>query len=84
MAVRTISDETWDNDEDAADASDEESETQPCPHCHRQIYEDAEWCPHCGDYVVEDDADSGRKPWWVVAGVLLCLVMVLWWIVSGF
>ena len=89
MAANRHTQEAWDDDEDAyddefsADDADEESDTQPCPHCHRQIYEDAERCPYCDNYVLEEDADSGRKPWWVVATVFLCLAMVVWWIVSG-
>ena len=44
--------------------------TIPCPHCHEQIYEHAEFCPHCEEFVPleresfgdEDEDDDGTVP----------------------
>ena len=52
-----------------------------CPHCGEQIHEDAQRCPHCEQYISQEDAPSARKPWWVVAGVIVCLYVVLRWII---
>jgi hypothetical protein len=57
--------------------------TVPCPYCQRGVYEDAERCPHCEQYLGEEDAPPGRKPWWLVLGVLVCLYLVYRWIVAG-
>lgn len=65
-------------------ASDEEDDaTVPCPYCRQEIYEDAERCPHCGRYISEEDAPSSPKPWWIIVGALLCLLVIWYWIASG-
>jgi len=56
---------------------DEEDETDPCPYCGEQVYEDAEWCPSCGKYLSEEDT-SPRKPLWVVAVALVLLALFIW------
>ncbi|WP_435018363.1 zinc ribbon domain-containing protein [Tundrisphaera sp. TA3] len=71
-------DEDWEDDEGEAEAG-KDDETIPCPHCRRPVYEDAEQCPHCRRYLSIEDAPR-RKPWWVVVGVGVCLVMVYRWI----
>ena len=80
------------HDEDDADLDEREfpdepddddggdDETVPCPHCLRPVYEDAVRCPHCGQYQSREDA-SRRHPWWLVIGVLICLVLVSRWII---
>jgi predicted nucleic acid-binding Zn ribbon protein len=68
-----IDDEEWDDD------PDDEETTEPCPHCGKPVYDDAERCPSCSWYLSREDAPV-RKPWWVVLGVLACLAMVTWWI----
>ena len=61
---------------------DDVAETVPCPHCGRDVYEAAERCPHCGSYLSREDAPS-RRPRWVVAGVIVCLVIiVLVWVLG--
>ena len=67
------------SDTDGGD-DDDRPETAPCPYCGKAVYEDADVCPHCGSFIV-DDAPA-RRPWWVVAGVAVCLVIVLIWVVS--
>ena len=66
-------------DDDVED-DDESEPTVSCPWCDREIHEDAQRCPHCGQYISSEDGPSGRKPWWIVAGVLLCLAMVVGWL----
>ena len=56
------------------------TDTVPCPHCLRPVYEDAERCPGCGRYLSREDAPK-RHPWWLVVGVLVCLAVVLGWVV---
>ena len=72
-------------DPDDADWPDEDEDepTIPCPHCRREILEDAEWCPYCEHYLSREDAPPQRKPWWIVGGVIACLYVVyrwnVWW-----
>jgi hypothetical protein len=59
---------------------DEEEPTIRCPYCKREIHEDAQQCPYCEQYISAEDAPGESKPWWIVAGVVLCLAGLLWWI----
>ena len=74
-------DDTPDLDDDWPD-DDESAETIDCPNCGEEIYEEAEQCPHCGKYISQEDSPAGRKPWWIVAGVAICLYVVYRWIVG--
>lgn len=65
-------------DEDWPDDWDDEP-TIPCPHCRREVLEDAERCPYCEHYLSEEDAPRKGKPWWVVLGVVACLYVVYRW-----
>ena len=70
-------------EEDFDDDNDGDDEpTIPCPYCKRQVHEDCQRCPYCEQYISEEDAPTGRKPWWIVAGVILCLYVVFRWIVG--
>jgi hypothetical protein len=81
MRFQDLDDEDDLDDSEYPDESgDEDDETAPCPYCFRRIYEGAEQCPGCGRYLSREDAPR-RHPWWVVLGVVLCLVVVLRWIV---
>ena len=66
---------------DPSDGEDEEP-TVPCPYCRRHIHEDAQRCPYCENYLSEEDAPPGRKPWWLLLGVLAALYAVYRWIVG--
>jgi hypothetical protein len=70
-------------DEDWPDEDDNDEPTIPCPHCRREVLEDAERCPYCEHYLSREDAPPQRKPWWVVVGVIACLYVVyrwnVWW-----
>lgn len=68
-------------DEEFNDADDDEPRV-PCPYCRREIHEDAQRCPYCERYISAEDSPAGRKPWWIILGVVLCLLMVLGWLWS--
>jgi hypothetical protein len=57
----------------------DDDDTEPCPHCRETVYDDAERCPHCGNYLSREDTPAHR-PWWIIAGVMICLAVVLKWI----
>ena len=54
--------------------------TVPCPFCRENVYDNAEWCPHCRNYLFYEGAPLPEKPWWLVGGVVACLLVVLYWI----
>jgi len=78
-------DDEWDDDEAQGFQAAEEDEegTVPCPHCRRQIYEDAERCPHCGNYLSVEDAPFQARPWWFIVGFVICVAIVVGWILRG-
>ena len=84
MARATTKDDSWDDDDDPDndpnDADGNEMVTVDCPHCRREIPEDALRCPYCEQYLSLEDSPSPRKPWWVIVGFLLCLFAVYRWI----
>jgi hypothetical protein len=90
MTRRTADDREWDDEDrdgdgiDSAgwDNDDEDEPTVPCPYCRREIFEDAVRCPHCGEYLSDEDAPAGPRPWLIVVGVLLSLAAVWVWIVN--
>lgn len=71
----------YEEPEDWGDEDDDEP-TIPCPNCQEEMFEDSPRCPHCGEYISEEDASPGRKPWWVIIGVVLCLIVILIWIIQ--
>ena len=79
-----LSDREFPDDSDDADDADDsddpdDPETVPCPHCRNLIAEDAEICPHCKSYLSDEDAPR-RYPWWLIAGVVLCVLLALLWV----
>jgi len=71
-------------EEDEGDFGDLDSvETEPCPYCGKAVFEQAERCPNCGSYISADDS-GGRRPLWVVAGVVITVGAILMvWVVWG-
>jgi hypothetical protein len=63
-----------------ADVDDEGDQlTEPCPHCRKPIYDDAEQCPYCHHYIAPE-ASYSRKPLWLIIGALVALAaMFSWW-----
>jgi hypothetical protein len=60
--------------------SSDDEQTIPCPYCRREIQEDSPRCPYCEQYISSEDAPSARKPWWIIAGAIVCLYLVYRWI----
>jgi hypothetical protein len=75
-----VEEEEWDDDPDTDEGNDGD-DTIPCPYCRRDIHEDAQRCPYCGSYISREDSPPGRKPWWIILGVVACLYVVYRWIV---
>ena len=71
-----------DFDEDEASEGDDDTfDTVACPYCRKQIHEDAVRCPYCENYISAADAPRLKvQPWWIIAGVVVCLVIVLIWL----
>ncbi len=79
MPYRDHDREDLDDDEfPQPDEADED--TLLCPHCRVPVFDEAEQCPHCGTYLSEEDSPPQRKPWWIVAGTIACLLVVYLWI----
>ncbi len=81
MPRRTVHDD-WDDEEEswAEQAGDDDADyTIPCPRCKRPIHEDAERCPYCERYISVEDAPQPRKPWWIIIGVIICLLLACYW-----
>ena len=72
--------EDCDEDDEDFDDSDDDESTIRCPYCKREIHEDAQRCPYCDQYISAEDAPTGAKPWWIVLGAILCLLLVLGWL----
>jgi hypothetical protein len=58
---------------------DDEEPTVPCPYCKREILEDVVRCPYCENYLSTEDAPPAPKPWWILLGVVLVLLVVYLW-----
>jgi hypothetical protein len=76
-------DDFAEDNEAGFDTSDPDDATIECPHCGTLIYDDALRCPACGEYI-SLSAAHGRKPLWVLIGVAICALIVLFWIFAGF
>lgn len=77
---RWADEDDWDDEDDS---SDEDEDTISCPYCRRDIHEDSVQCPHCGQYLSQEDAPPGQKPWWLLIGAAVCLALVLMWILGS-
>ena len=77
-----LEDVEWPEPEETGEL-DSESDLMPCPFCRKSVYDDAEQCPHCGNYMFSDEPESYRKPWWLLVGVGLSLLVVIYWLWPG-
>jgi len=77
-------DDEWEGDdyEDEFDDEDDEEATVACPYCRREIHEDSQRCPYCEQYISQEDAPAAGKPWWIIVGVIVCLLLLLGWIIG--
>lgn len=77
---------TWDEEDDWDDADDDnfaDDSTIPCPYCGCDIHEDSPRCPSCENYLSLEDAPllpAQHKPWWVLLGAGLGLLVFLSWL----
>ncbi len=56
----------------------EDVPTIPCPHCQRDILEDALRCRHCERYIAAEDHAVPRERPWVILTALMSLGAVIW------
>lgn len=80
MGFQTAGEDSWDDGLPFEDAEDD-SATMPCPYCRREIHEQSPRCPYCEHYISEEDAPLRRKAGWLIAGAVLGLVVVIFWII---
>ena len=72
------SNDDWDEEWGESD----EEETVPCPYCGRAIYEESQRCPNCEQYISREDAPPTRRPWWIIAGTVLCCYVIYRWVLG--
>lgn len=78
-------DDEWELDEASEETDDEGvAPTIECPYCRAEIHEDSVRCPFCEQYLSKEDSPGDSKPYWLVLGVLLCLLLVLLWILPWY
>jgi uncharacterized paraquat-inducible protein A len=84
MGSRFDENDSWDDSYDDADLdsldADDDDETIKCPYCGKSIHEDSPRCPYCEQYLSDEDAPAAAKPWWIVLGVMVCLLIMLSWL----
>jgi endogenous inhibitor of DNA gyrase (YacG/DUF329 family) len=60
-------------------APEDQDATIPCPHCGEDVHDDAEQCPACGQFLSQEDAPAVSRPWWILVGVAICILIVIAW-----
>jgi hypothetical protein len=73
-------DEEWD-EEDGEDGLGEP--VIPCPYCGEEMLEESPQCPACGNYISSEDLPTTSQPLWVVLTAIVCLILALGWVLSG-
>ena len=59
----------------------DQTDTEPCPSCGRQIADLAERCPYCGDWVVRGErSPASNRSLFFAAIVILLLIALLYWL----
>ena len=75
-------DEDWDDEEFDEENLDEP--VIPCPYCGAEMLEDSPQCPVCGNYISAEDLPTTSQPLWIVLTAVVCLLIALGWVLSGF
>lgn len=59
---------------------DDDTATEECPACGREVYADVPRCPGCGAWLDESFAErqSRRWLWPVIVAVLVAVILVFW------
>ena len=78
MPRRTKVADDWDDDY----GRDDDEPTLECPYCRKEIHEESERCPYCENYISAEDMPAGGKPWWILLGAILGLIVAYKWIVG--
>jgi hypothetical protein len=65
--------------DDESDRENDGTDVVPCPHCGREVAEDAPRCPHCGDWITTQAGSGGRRWVWAAAAIGLVMVILLYW-----
>ncbi len=86
----------YSNDDDEADlddrefpgpedvGDDESIETEPCPHCGKPVFEQAEVCTHCRSFISREDSLPRRKPiWFILTVFIIVIAVVTLWVIHG-
>ena len=74
------------DDEDWDEEYDEEGLDEPvipCPYCGEEMLEDSPQCPSCGNYISAEDLPTTSQPLWVILTAIVCLILALGWVLSG-
>jgi len=88
MTRQTWDDEDdWDESGEVGDDSfdqdtDDDTATIPCPYCGNEVHEDSPRCPSCENYLSLEEVlpKPTQKPWWVLLGAGLGLLVFLRWL----
>lgn len=65
-------------DELDADLLEEnDSDTQPCPHCGADIYADAERCNVCGEWILRRGGNHPHRLWYILLALAGVIAFVL-------
>lgn len=67
----------WDEETDDGDDDDAYID---CPNCGHAMLEDAGYCPSCEQWITSEGTPRASRPWWVMIGAAVCLLIVLTWI----
>jgi len=64
------------------DEDDLDGYTLTCPHCHGEMYADADVCPHCRSFILEEDldaadAESDQVKGWATMIIILMIVLMI-------
>lgn len=64
-------------------AGDDDSvDTEPCPFCHKPVYEQAEVCPHCRHYLSAEEIHTRKPLWFIITAIVCLLLIVLLWVLQ--
>ena len=74
-------DEAWDEEFDEENLNEP---VIPCPYCGEEMLEDSPQCPACRNYISAEDLPTTSQPLWVVLPAVVCLLIALGWVLSGF
>ena len=71
-------------DDDADFEDDEEDDGYiPCPYCGETMLEAADYCPACERWITSEDTATKRRPWWIVAVILILIATFVLSVLPG-